>query len=348
MSEAVFVRLDSTARQGAIHGASTPGSLEQAYTPEMQQAMDRAFALRQDHFPDEITFHAPGLRRYKTAEYPDQDHRRFVSISLTGAECALACDHCNMSILKSMAPLPRSGGSLFEMCSELARQGAGGVLISGGSNKKGRVPLLKHIPDLIRVRRELGLTIRVHPGIPDEETVAGLAEVGIDGAMMDIIGENDTIRDVYHLAETTTENYEQALALLDRYNVPSIPHIILGLHYGQMRGEHKALEIIARHRHQAVVLVILMPLSGTLMVHVTPPPVEEIMSFFAHTRLTLPASPVMLGCARPIGQSKLQTDRAAVDAGFNGIAYPAEGIIGYARQRGLRTKLINACCGVQW
>jgi uncharacterized radical SAM superfamily protein len=325
-----------------------PESLQQAYASDMQQAMDRAFALRRKHFPDEITFHAPGLRRYKTAEYTDQDHRRFVSISLTGAECALACDHCNMSILKSMSPLPRFGGSLFEMCSELARQGAGGVLISGGSNKKGRVPLLKYIPDLIRVRRELDLLIRVHPGIPDEETVAGLAEVGIDGAMMDIIGDNDTIRDVYHLADTTTEDYERALALLDRYDVPSIPHIILGLHYGQMRGEQTALEIIARHRHQAVVLVILMPLSSAPMAHVTPPSVEEVMSFFAYARVSLPDSLVMLGCARPAGQSKLQTDRAAVDAGLNGIAYPAEGIISYARKLGLQPKLINACCGVQW
>ncbi len=72
------------------------------------------------------------------------------------------------------------------------------------------------------------------------------------------------------------------------------------------------------------------------------------MRFFAHTRMTLPESPVMLGCARPAGQSKLQTDRAAVDAGLNGIAYPTEGIITYARQRGLQPKLINACCGVQW
>ena len=342
MSETVFVTLDAT------HTSSVARSLGQAYAPEMQQAMDTAFALRREHFPDEITFHAPGLRRYKTAEYTNQDARSFVSVSLTGAECALACDHCNMSILKSMTALPRFGGSLFQLCSELARQGAGGVLISGGSNKKGRVPLLKHIPDLVRVRRELGLTIRVHPGIPDEETVAGLAEVGIDGAMMDIIGDNDTIRDVYHLAGTTTDDYEQALALLDRYGVPSLPHIILGLHYGQMRGEQKALEIIARHQHRAVVLVILMPLSDAPMVHVTPPPVEEIRLFFVHTRLTLPQSPVMLGCARPVGQSKLQTDRAAVDAGFNGIAYPADGIITYARQRGLHAKLINACCGVQW
>ena len=342
MSESVFVALDS------FRSIALPASLELAYTSEMQQAMEAAFALRRQHFPDEITFHAPGLRRYKTAEYTGHDHRSFVSISLTGAECALACDHCNMSILKSMTALPRSGSSLFEMCSELARRGASGVLISGGSNKKGRVPLLKHIPDLMRARRELGLTIRVHPGIPDEETVAGLAEVGIDGAMMDIIGDNDTIRDVYHLADTTTEDYENALALLDRYHVPSIPHIILGLHYGQMRGEFDALEIIARHWHKAVVLVILMPLSDAPMARVTPPPVEEVMTFFVHARVTLPHSPLMLGCARPAGQSKLQTDRAAVDAGLNGIAYPAEGIITYARKLGLQPKMINACCGVQW
>jgi uncharacterized radical SAM superfamily protein len=342
MSESAFVTLDS------FRSIALPADLEQAYNAEMQQAMEVAFALRRQHFPDEITFHAPGLRRYKTAEYTGHDHRSFVSISLTGAECALACDHCNMSILKGMTALPGSGGSLFEMCRELARRGASGVLISGGSNKKGRVPLLKHIPDLLRTRRELGLTIRVHPGIPDEETVARLAEVGIDGAMMDIIGDNDTIRDVYHLSETTTEDYERALTLLDRYNVPSIPHIILGLHYGQMRGEYKALEMIGRHQHKAVVLVILMPLSDAPMAHVTPPPVEEVMRFFAHARVTLPQSPLMLGCARPAGQSKLPTDRAAVDAGFNGVAYPAEGIITYARQRGLQPKMINACCGVQW
>lgn len=348
MSESNFVVLDSMHARSAKYQAPTLGSMEQAYAPDMQQAMNEAFTLRRQHFPDGITFHAPGLRRYKTSEFTGQDHRSFVSISLTGEECALACDHCNMNVLKGMAALPASGGTLFELCRQLARQGASGVLISGGSNKKGRVPLLKHIPDLIRARRELGLTIRVHPGIPDEETIAGLAEVGIDGAMMDIIGDNGTIRDVYHLEGITTDHYERALALLDQYSVPSIPHIILGLHYGKMRGEQHALEMIARHRHKIIVLVILMPLSGTLMVRVTPPPLEDIMRFFVLTRVTLPQSPVMLGCARPVGHSKLPTDRAAVDAGFNGIAFPAEGIITYARQRGLQPHLINACCGVQW
>ena len=59
-------------------------------------------------------------------------------------------------------------------------------------------------------------------------------------------------------------------------------------------------------------------------------------------------TPVMLGCARPLGKTKIDIDRAAVDAGLNGIAYPAEGIIAYARERGYTPKCVDACCGVQW
>ena len=62
----------------------------------------------------------------------------------------------------------------------------------------------------------------------------------------------------------------------------------------------------------------------------------------------MPTTPVMLGCARPLGALKVEIDRLAVDAGLNGIAYPAEGIVAYARDRGLEPTFVNACCGVTW
>jgi len=304
-------------------------------------------AIRREHFPDEITFHAPGLRRYQTSEYGRHDAAEFVSISVTGTHCALSCEHCKMEVLKGMTDLPRFDGSMFDLCCELAGRGAKGILISGGSDRRGRVPLLPHIPDLIRVRRELGLKIRVHPGLPDEETCAGLGEVGIDGAMVDIIGHEDTIREVYHL-ETTPDAYEAVLERLERYAVPTVPHIILGLHYGRMLGEWQALEMIARHPPKLLVLVILMPLTGTPMAVSSPPSLAEIGAFFETTRKTMLEIPVMLGCARPLGLMKREIDRLAIDAGLNGIAYPAEGIVDYSRQQGLTPNFINACCGVSW
>jgi uncharacterized radical SAM superfamily protein len=203
------------------------------------------------------------------------------------------------------------------------------------------------VPDLKRIRCELGLTIRVHPGLPDEETAAALGEVDLDGAMLDVIGAAETIREVYHL-EVGVEEYEAVLARLARHGVPLVPHIILGLHYGRLLGEWRALEMIARHRPKFLVLVILMPLYGTAMAGVTPPSAEEIGGFFDLARTALPDTPIMLGCARPIGPIKAEIDRRAVDAGLNGIAYPAEGIVAYAESRGLVPRFHDACCGVNW
>jgi hypothetical protein len=84
------------------------------------------------------------------------------------------------------------------------------------------------------------------------------------------------------------------------------------------------------------------------MAGVEPPSLEEIGGFFEVARKMLPATPVMLGCARPMGRLKRDIDRLAVDAGLNGIAYPAEGVVAYARQQGLEPNFVNACCGVTW
>ncbi len=296
---------------------------------------------------DRIVFHAPGLKRYQTSEYEEHNEKEFVAISVTGEACSLNCEHCKTGVLKGMHDLASGRDSLYELCSKLHDQGARGILISGGSDRRGRVPLRKHIPDLIRVRRDLNMVIRVHPGLPDEDTCRGLADADIDGAMVDIIGDDETIQNVYHL-NTDVREYEAVLERLERHGVPCVPHIIMGLHYGRMLGEKTALSMISRHELKLLVLVILMPLSGTPMAAVIPPSTKEVAEFFRLARQTLPDRNIMLGCARPLGPYKAKIDRAAIDIGLNGIAYPADGIVGYARSKGLEPEFVNACCGVSW
>jgi len=292
-----------------------------------------------------IHFYAPGLKRYRTSEWAGQEPGRFVSVSVTGAECALQCDHCRSKVLEGMRAL--KGATLYDLAVEVKQRGARGILVSGGSDRRGRVPLLRHVPDLKRIREELGLLIRLHPGLPDEETAAALGEVGVDGAMLDIIGAQETIREVYHL-DVPVEEYAAVLQRLAAHDVPLVPHIILGLHRGRMLGEWEALAMVARHRPKLLVLVVLMPLTGTAMQGVTPPSVEEIGAFFETARSAMPDTPITLGCARPLGPMKAQIDRRAVEAGLDGIAYPAEGIVAYARSRGLIPHFHDACCGVDW
>ncbi|MBI4839595.1 MAG: hypothetical protein HY803_00675 [candidate division NC10 bacterium] len=80
----------------------------------------------------------------------------------------------------------------------------------------------------------------------------------------------------------------------------------------------------------------------------SPPPVEEIGRFFVKARTVLADSPLFLGCARPLGPAKAAIDRLAVEAGLDGIAYPGEGIVQYAQERGRSAQFHDACCGVGW
>ncbi|MDH5608400.1 MAG: hypothetical protein OEY56_02890, partial [Cyclobacteriaceae bacterium] len=90
------------------------------------------------------------------------------------------------------------------------------------------------------------------------------------------------------------------------------------------------------------------PMHGTPMKDVSPPDPELVAEFFYKARIKMPDSKILVGCARPSGDYKKKVDMAAVDAGLNGIAYPAEGVIEHALAKGLQPSYFeNSCsCGV--
>ncbi len=302
--------------------------------------------LRKQRFGTAMEFYAPGLKRWQTGEWTPERANRFLALSVTGTACALQCDHCQTKVLQGMPAVSRDTG-LFELASRLRGQGTEGILISGGSSKSGEVPLALHFADMKRVRDELGLKVIVHSGIVTPELAAGLAEAGVDGVMLDVIGADETIEQVYHL-ELAASDFERSLELLAAEDMRIIPHIVLGLHYGRFLGEHNALEMIRRYPVSTLILVVLTPLVGTPMAHLEPPPAGEVVDFFAHARGAMPETPVNLGCGRPMGEMKIALDRAAVDHGLNGIAYPADGIIEYAKASGLDPDFYEYCCSMTW
>lgn len=309
-------------------------------------ATTEPFRIRRAHFPDEIEFYAPGLKRWETSEWKPSNPRRFLPVSVTGSACALQCDHCQSKVLDGMISV-RAGSDLFELARDLKAQGSDGLLVSGGSGRNGSVPHLPHLVHVPRIREALGMKVIVHSGVVTPALAAGLAQAGVDGVMLDIIGADETIRDVYHL-DLTVADFDRSLALLADAGLRIIPHIVLGLHYGTFLGEHRALELVTRYPVSTLILVVLVPLVGTPMAHLPPPPERDVTAFFGAARAAMPATKVNLGCARPLGPMKAALDEAAVDSGLNGIAYPADGIIDYARSRGLEPKLYEYCCSLTW
>jgi len=310
---------------------------------ETRTLKEEAFEIRKRNFPNDVHYYAPGLKSYEITGFNQKNPNAFLPISITGSGCALACDHCNKRILDPMLPLQQKEG-LFNMCKRLAENGTTGVLISGGSKKSGEVPLDKHIDDIARIKKELGLNVMVHTGlILEDQQASMLKQADVDGVALDIIGANETIRDVYHL-DKTVDDFDRSLELLTSYDLSLRPHIILGLHYGKMLGEYHALEMIAKYNVDALIIVILTPLTDTAMWGVEPPPTSEVIDFFGKARMQLPDTHILLGCARPLGEYKQIVDMGAIESGINGIAYPAEGVIEHSISMGLKPLYFEDSC----
>ncbi len=309
---------------------------------ELGPLFDEAFRTARAHFGNRIAFHMPGMVHFDTDFFTATDPYRFPSISVSGTQCALDCDHCSGRLLETMLPAT-TPDALWETMLRVREHGGKGCLVSGGSTPKGNTPLQRFIPVLKRAKEELGLDIVVHTGVVLPEVARGLAEAGVDGAMLDIIGSDETLRQVYHL-DVGVEVFDRSMSLLEEHGVPVMPHIVVGLHYGRLLGEAEAIRMIAAHSPAAVVVVAFMPLDRTPMAHTRPAPPVDIARVILAARLAIPDRPLVLGCARPLGEHRRTTDILAIRAGVNAIAYPTEEGYEFAKSVGLEPVMSVECC----
>jgi len=76
----------------------------------------------------------------------------------------------------------------------------------------------------------------------------------------------------------------------------------------------------------------------------SPPKPADIARVLVAARLILPETPLVLGCMRPKGKHKAETDVLAVKAGVNAIAFPAEQAIKLAESAHMETSFSSLCC----
>ena len=289
-----------------------------------------------------ITFFAPGSKHYDNGLFANTVDS-FVNISITGTSCQCNCEHCNGKMLTGMLPVSTPQG-LIELATTLMAKGCKGVLISGGACCDGSVPLGGFGEALSEIR-QMGLAVVVHPGLITAELAKVLAKAKVSRVALDLIGDQATIQQVYHLSKTP-EDYHRSLQITRAAGLKVSPHIVVGLHFGSIRGEYAALNMVAKEGADSLVLVILKPLDGTNMAQIKPPAEGEVIKLFQTARKLLPDMPIALGCARPVGQYARRIEQAAVEIGFDAIAYPARETVDFAMARGLEIEYHQVCCGM--
>jgi uncharacterized radical SAM superfamily protein len=288
------------------------GVLESPMT-DLTRALERAWRVRQAQFEPQITFAYP----VDTA-----------LISLTGAECALQCAHCGSHYLAHMQSIATA-----------QVEGATSILISGGCDREGRVPVTAHLDQIAAIRP--GRRLNWHVGLIEEASMRAIAPY-VDAVSFDMVGDTATIREVYGL-DATAEDYARTYAML-RQHARVVPHITVGLRCGRLGHERKAMAQLAALRAEALVFIVFIPTPGTRYAHCAPPAVEDVALLLAEARQRMPDAVLQLGCMRPRRDYRARLDPLAVRAGMNVIVSPAREAKAEAAALGLRAIETRECC----
>lgn len=282
-----------------------------------------------------LYLYAPALKKYETDYLTSEKGWRIVSV--TGTACAFDCGHCNRRILDTMED-GSARDKMQNIIEKVIKEGHKGLVISGGSTLRGEVPIWRY-SDLLSKYSDR-LTFIAHTGVVRNQEIAEkFAKAGVKVALLDMVGDDETIREVLR-QPFTVENYLNSFKYLKSAGIKIAPHVIVGLSKKGIEGDLYAIELLKEVRPDAVIIVGLMPLVGTRVTK-QPTPQELIVALKkARDEFSVP---VMLGCARPRGSAYLEVEKFAVDYDIDGIAFPEEDIIPYARNK-REIIFSNACC----
>lgn len=285
---------------------------------QLETLLERAWQARAANFSATIQF-----------DYPVDT----AIISLTGTQCALNCAHCGGHYLQHMIPI-------WEAAERVAAT-TPSLLISGGSDSKGRVPVTAHLEQVAALRP--GRRLNWHVGLIGDAEAKAIAPY-VDVFSSDFVGDDETIHEVYGLDKTVAD-YVSSYRILRRY-ARVMPHITIGLRGGKLGHELPAMEKLAQLGLDGLVFLVLMPTPGTRYADCQPPAVTDVAAILAQARLRFPDKPIYLGCMRPKGRYRAALDPLAVRAGVNKIVSPTRPAVQLAEKLGLAIVRGRECCAL--
>jgi uncharacterized radical SAM superfamily protein len=308
-------------------------------TSEDDRLFEQAFRETRARHGKEITFYLPGMIRYENLR------GRYPAVSLTGNQCELLCEHCKGRLLTPMVQVTEPD-DLVHKALHFQKQGAHGLLLSGGADRLGQLPWARYGDAVRKIAETTRLYLSAHVGFPDLETCRQLKKTGLRQALLDVMGDEKTASEVYHLKGLQT--VKDALECVSQSGLPLAPHIVAGLHYGVLKGEEAALQMVSRYDPSVLVVVVLTALKGTPMAGIKPPSPLEVARLIAKARLLMPYLPISLGCERPRNKQGIELEKLALRAGITRMAVWSDEVLQEASRLGLSPRFQSTCCSVDF
>ena len=251
------------------------------------------------------------------------------TISVTGNGCALNCRHCNKKFLKSMSGLD-----------DEIKPGIKSLLISGGCDREGKVPLLGFAKEIKKLKNKY--KINAHVGLISREEAKKIVRL-VDVVSFDFVTEPKIIKEIYHLNKKL-EDYCESLVALQK-EVVVFPHLTLGLWQGKIDWEYQAVELLVKKFScQNIVFNVFLPTPGTEISLQKAPPIKSVEKYFHYLEKNYPKLDKSLGCMKPGGKYRDELDKIAVSTGFKVITRPSIQAIKLAKKLNYQIFWHDQCC----
>lgn len=224
--------------------------------------------------------------------------KKFPDVSITGTACPLNCNYCQGHYLRGMelTPTPKK---LYETVRYLVRNGAKGVLISGGFNLDGTLPVEPFLPIIREIKKDFDIVVSVHSGLVNKELAIKLREAKVDIVDYELIIDHVVIRDVMKLKKRKSEDFIKSFEILEKYGPPFVaPHVPIGFNYGRIVKEKETIDLIADYDPYVLIYLIFIPTKGTPMENAPIPDVKNVIELIKYGKERFKGE-TALGCMRP-------------------------------------------------
>ncbi|MEO3993696.1 MAG: radical SAM protein [Desulfurococcaceae archaeon TW002] len=266
--------------------------------------------------------------------------RKFVSVSITGTQCSLMCNYCRGYYLRGMeqAITPKQ---LYDLAKHLHTEGAKGILISGGFNKEGYLPIEPYINTIKEIKNDFGMIISIHTGLINKSLAMKLREAKVDVVDYELVMDDYVIKNIMHLPSKSSEDFLKTYEELKTYGPPHIiPHILVGANNGNIVKEFETIEASIDGSPEIIVFLIITPTRGAGMYPARIPSNQEVIKLINYARQKFNGE-IALGCMRPT-ITKYTLDNELCELGIiDRIVNPLKNTINK-----FRLEVIQSCCSI--
>jgi uncharacterized radical SAM superfamily protein len=233
---------------------------------------------------------------------------------------------------------------LLRLARGLDEEGALGLLISGGSETTGKVPLERFVGTIRQIKDTTRLKINAHVGLAPRSDLEGLVAAGVDVFSVDVYGTDSAVQDTLGL-DARAADFMKVVEDLKDLGAPAVaPHICIGIEKGVLAGEMDAIARLKPTGPDVLVFIVFTPTKGTSYETAQPPAPSDILSVLRLAREQLPDTRLVLGCMRPRTARRYELE--AVALGIDGIVMPSKETLNHIRRSGAKISEKGTCCAL--